>query len=210
MTFEDSLNWKEHTKGKGGVINSLNQRFYLIRRLKNSIKHPALLKVAESLFNSKIRYGLQLQGKVRMENNETAKKELHATQLVQNKLIRFLNGKKISDRINTETLIKNIGMLSTNQLNAQIKITESWKAINVKGYPLNSKIAIPKINIEARMSRSIEQRMLKETAKSTGLQSSFIHDAIHIWNKIPEDIKMCNSIYSAKKAIKTFVQTLPL
>ena len=101
-------------------------------------------------------------------------------------------------------------MLSTNQLNAQIKITESWKAINVKGYPLNSKIAIPKINIEARMSRSIEQRMLKETAKSTGLQSSFIHNAIHIWNKIPEDIKMCNSIYSAKKAIKTFVQTLPL
>ena len=52
--------------------------------------------------------------------------------------------------------------------------------------------------------------MLKETAKSTGLQASFIHDAIHIWNKIPDDIKMCNSIYSAKKAIKTFVQTLPL
>ena len=95
MNFKDSLNWKEHTRGTGGGINSLNQCFFLIRRLKNSIKPNSLIKVAESLFNSKIRYGLQLQGKVRLDNNETSQKELNSIQLVQNKLIRFLNAKNI-------------------------------------------------------------------------------------------------------------------
>ena len=35
MNFEDTQKWNEHIHGKGGVIASLNQRLYLIRRLKN-------------------------------------------------------------------------------------------------------------------------------------------------------------------------------
>ena len=37
MTFQDNLKWQEHIHGKGGVISSLNQRLYLIKRLSNSV-----------------------------------------------------------------------------------------------------------------------------------------------------------------------------
>ena len=51
-----------------------------------------------------------------------------AIQKTQNKLTRFLNNAKISDKISTKTLLKNINGLSVNQLNAQIKLTELWKS----------------------------------------------------------------------------------
>ena len=36
------------------------------------------------------------------------------------------------------------------------------------------------------------------------------NDATRAWNKAPNVIKNCNSLFSAKKAIKTFDMTLPV
>ena len=40
-------------------------------------------------------------------------------------------------------------------------------------------------------------------------KKTFMNDAAHIWNVTPDSIKVSKSIYSAKKAIKLFVKTLP-
>ena len=90
----------------------------------------ALCKVADSIFNLKIRYGLQLMGNVRTKNEDTQQQDLLTIQRLQNKLLRTLNNVKISDRINTDTLLDNVKMLSVNIINAQIKLTEGWKALN--------------------------------------------------------------------------------
>ena len=82
------------------------------------------------MFVSKIRYGLQLLGKVRRSENESPNGDLHALQLIQNKLARALNNVKLSDHCTTKSLLANLDMQSVNQLNAQIKITEIWKAVN--------------------------------------------------------------------------------
>ena len=140
MQFQNDLNWSEHIHGKGGVISSLNQRLFIIKRLHNSLEKKALIKVADSLLNSKIRYGLQLLGKVRTSANDGQNQDLLAIQKVQNKLIRFLNNKRISDKISTDTLISNINMTSVNRMNAQIKLTETWKAIKTEKCPLNIKV----------------------------------------------------------------------
>ena len=71
MKFEDNLKWSEHIHGKGGVIPSLNKRLFLLRRLKSQLNKQSLRKVAEAIFTSKIRYGLQLLGKVRVKINVT-------------------------------------------------------------------------------------------------------------------------------------------
>ena len=94
----DDLSWTQHINGKGGIISSLNQRLFTIKRLNNNIDKKLLVKVADSLFNSKIRYGLQLLGKVKLTSSDTQNQDLHAIQLVQNKMIRFLNNKTIKDR----------------------------------------------------------------------------------------------------------------
>ena len=64
LTFDDDLNWETQIYGKGGLITSLNSRLYLIKRLKNVLNKEALLKVVDGIFMSKVRYGLQLLGKV--------------------------------------------------------------------------------------------------------------------------------------------------
>ena len=39
-------------------------------------------------------------------------------------------------KISTAKLLEETNMMSINQLNAQIKIMEIWKALNIDGYPL--------------------------------------------------------------------------
>ena len=52
------------------LIPSLNSRLYLIKRLSNFISKDRLKRVADSLYMSKIRYGVQLYGNVRMNEED--------------------------------------------------------------------------------------------------------------------------------------------
>ena len=62
----------------------------------------------------------------------------------------MLKKTSLLDRVSTESLLMKTKMLSVNQLNAQIKIQEIWKSLNVPDYP----IKIPK-------------QMVKENGMST-------------------------------------------
>ena len=100
-------------------------------------------------------------------------------------------------------------MLSINQINAQIKLTEAWKALNNdKVNPINS------LNIKQnegdRMSRSATNGNLMEQGTSNMAKQTFINDSARVWNRAPQTIKNCTSLYSAKKEIKKFVKTLPV
>ncbi len=48
----------------------------------------------------------------------------------------MLTGKKVSDRIKIEDMLKSLQMMSVNQIAAQIKLTKMWKALNDSQYPL--------------------------------------------------------------------------
>ena len=54
--------------------------------------------------------------------------------MVQNNLLRLLNGAKIKDMVSIPVMLKRYNMLSANQLNASIKLLEVWKAINLKDF----------------------------------------------------------------------------
>ena len=90
----------------------------------------SVLKLVDGLFTSKIRYGLQLYGRVRVSEQDPENTELKSIQLVQNKLLRTLNGTRVKDKISTRSLLNKFNMLAVNQLNAQIKLLEMWKNIH--------------------------------------------------------------------------------
>ena len=52
LTLDDSQSWHTHFYGKGGVLSALNQRLFILRRMKNHLMSNGLRKVAESLFNN--------------------------------------------------------------------------------------------------------------------------------------------------------------
>ena len=63
----------------------------------------SLKKVADSLFTSKLRYGLQLLGCVRWVISDPITQAFEDIQKCQNKLVRLINGTKISDKINAKS-----------------------------------------------------------------------------------------------------------
>jgi hypothetical protein len=75
---------------------------------------------------SKLRYGLQLCGKVRTKESDPECNDFKAIQLIQNKLLQSLNGSKIKYMIPTSFLLTKYSILT--QLNAQIKLVEIWKS----------------------------------------------------------------------------------
>ena len=60
MSLDNNQQWKTHISGTGGVISNLNKRLYKLRRLRNHVNEECLKRVANSIYTSKIRYGLQL------------------------------------------------------------------------------------------------------------------------------------------------------
>ena len=51
ITFNEKQKWNDQIHGKGGLISALNQKLYLILRLKNHLNKKAIIKVADSIFN---------------------------------------------------------------------------------------------------------------------------------------------------------------
>ena len=164
-------------------VSSLNQRLFMIRRLRNSLNYSGLRKVADSLFISKIRYGLQLMGEIRWSNEESESVALGTIQKSQNKLLRFLNGTSLKDKVSNKSMLEKHNMLSINQLNAQIKLTEIWKAVKDENHPF--KIQIPLTNPEERVSRGQAAGYIKTKALSNVTKKTFINDSIKAWNCAP-------------------------
>ena len=136
INFQDNFQWKTQIYGKGGLLSALISRLFIICRLQSHLNKKSILRVVDGIFTSKLRYGLQLYGKARTKNSVPESADFKAIQLVQNKLLRSLNGSKIKDMVSTSSLLLKFGMLSVNQLNAQMKLVEIWKALNVGDYPL--------------------------------------------------------------------------
>ena len=52
ITIGDNLKWTSQIHDKGGVIPSLNQRLFMIKKLKNSLNQEGLKKIEYIIFNS--------------------------------------------------------------------------------------------------------------------------------------------------------------
>ena len=136
IKMTDDQKWNEQILGVGGIISCLNHKFFLLKRLGNKLRMAQICKAADSIFISKSRYGVQLYGKVRFKKSDPENGLIDDVQLVQNKLIRWLNGVTLKDRKRTSDLLKIIKMLYVNQINAQVKMSAMWKAHNWDNYQL--------------------------------------------------------------------------
>ena len=164
--------------------------------------------MVDGLFTSKVRYGLQLFGIVRLNSTEQECSYLKDIQLVQNKLLRSLNGTKVSDKVSTVSLLKKFNMTAVNQLNAQAKLLEVWKALNVPKYPLTIKLQSE--NHDGVSTRADRKEKPCEIGRSSLTKKTCISDAIRLWNLAPLCIKQSKTILEAKREIKKYAKSLPI
>ena len=149
-----------------------------------------------------------MYSKVRTNVQDPSNVNMDKLQVTQNKLTRVLENVTLKDRTSTATLLKNQQMLSVNQIAAQIKLTEIWKAINVPKFPI--KVRKQETPMDSRTTRGVTNGKIIEEGSSTLIVNSCIGDATRLWNRAPEGIKTTRTIASAKSEIKKFVLTLPI
>ena len=99
-------------------------------------------------------------------------------------------------------------MLSVNQLYAQVKLVELWKALNIEDYPLEIK---QQSATDGKMTtRASEKGRPIEVGMSKLTKNASVSDAVRIWNAAPTDITGAETLYQAKNAIKNYVRSLPI
>ena len=211
MTMDNDQKWTNHFWGKKGLLNALNQRLFAIRRIANHIPKEKLHQVAHSLWMSKMRYGIQLTHKVRLTEEDKHSKDIKATQVAQNKMLRLLDGSRLKDRRSVKDMLEKFDMLSINQTIAEIKITEAWKANRDEDYPIHlEKERRTEGEEPAKNTRATNRREMKEGGRTTQAENCFVRDTGRLWNKVPMEIKEAPSKGTAKKLIRTYCKGLPI
>jgi hypothetical protein len=205
--IEESQEWTVHLKN---LKSSLNQRLWVIRRIKRQLPKDKLIGVVHSLWVSKLRYGLQLCTKVRISTADPTPVYMKALQTTQNRMLRLLNGSKIKDKISTKSMLEKFRFLSVNQLSAKIKLLEVWKTINKPDYPLSLEKYNRTGNVQSHDLRIQPNRVFDDNCRLQKSESSFHKDASRLWNASPTDIRKATSQDIAKKAIDGYCRTLPV
>ena len=107
-------------------------------------------------------------------------------------------------------MLKKTGLLSVNQLAASIKLMEVWKSENVTHYPIQLEPNKMTANTTDRYMRPSTTRKWNQDAKFSAAKECFSRNAAKLWNSAPNVIKLAQSAHTAKTAIKTYCQSLPI
>ena len=159
---------------------------------------------------NKLYFAIELCTQVRIKEEDQKNYNIKTLQMTQNKLLRVLNKCQIKDRISTKTMLEKFNMLSVNQLAAQVKLVEVWKAQNDPKCPIKMTKKIVSEEGRTRNLRPGTRREMVEDSKTKLAKSSFEKDASRIWNQAPEKIKEAKSLFSAKRLIKEHCKQLPV
>ena len=173
VTIEESQSWREHFYGKNGLFSSLNKRPFAIRRVANQIPRNQLIQLAYALWMSKLKYGLQLCTNVRTEESEKKTGNMKSAQIAQNKLMRLLINVSYRDRTSTSDLLNETGLLSVNQLAANIKLCEVWKSEKIVNYPVHLQPNNSALTYSERSVRPTTSRKWNQDAKSSALKDFY-------------------------------------
>jgi hypothetical protein len=95
-------------------------------------------------------------------------------------------------------------MMSVNQIAAQIKLTEMWKALNDSQYPLRVEQKSDKE--DGIGTRSMTRGDLIEFGSSTHSKKSFMGSSTRLWNVAPEEIKKVLSFKKQRKSSRPIVK----
>ena len=203
LTINPDLNWISHTDK---LCASLKQRLGLLRRIKHKINSHKLQIVAESIFQSKIRYGISVYTNPKFEFNHLEQPmdpNIARLQVIQNDMMRLLVGKKRSSRTNMEKLRKDLKMFSVNQLSCYHTAIEMFNIINHKSSPtLHEEM---KIVPRGYSLRNLEDGKVLVPEKGKKSCMGFHYLGPKLWNFLPGHIRKTTIRSIFKDKLKDFI-----
>ena len=116
----------------------------------------------------------------------------------------------LAEKVSIKSMLEKFGLLSVNQLAAQIKLREVWKSIYCEDYPIKLEPYNPALEDGSHSLRPKQNRVFSDSFRLNKAKANFNVDAARVWNSAPTSIRGALTIHEAKKAINAFVKTLPI
>ena len=203
--INNDLSWSTHIKK---LEDELNYRMYKLRRIEQSLPKSLLIKVADAIFCSILRYELAIFCPIRLHTNDPNPTSIEGIKVRYHDLLRFLCNTRRSKHTSIESMLEKLGWLSINQLSCEIRLIEVWKALNQENNCLSH--FFEKATTNQGITRSAGLNKLKPYFKSKIREHSFAYPSIQVWNSAPPDVTTAETESKAKAAIKRYVKTLPI
>ena len=122
-----------------------------------------------------------------------------------NRMLRILCGTVKQDRVSVKRMLEQLGWLSINQVAAEIRLTEVWKALN-----LNNGLTDLFEKVQGSTRAATPNRIQLKGQNSKLKENSFLYPSVKLWNMAPLTIVMTKTESNARKAIRSFAKSLPL
>ena len=201
MTVSNDLKWTDHLSKLEGY---LRQRLFTLRRIEQQIPRSLLKRVADGIFMSKLRYGIAIMWPVRIKESDPEPSAIKGVKVVFNDMLRLLNGVARKDKVSIASMLSKLGWLSINQLVAEVRLVEVWKALNTKNTLSN---LFEKVEGTTRASQNNKIKVVKNSQLR---ENSFVYPTVKLWNSAPVSVTRAETENKAKKGIREFVKSLPL
>ena len=206
MWVDNNLSW---TTQITNLERKLRHRLFNLRRLSEHIPTSLLKTVADGIFMSILRYGLPVFCPVRIREEEPKHNSIDKIRVVFNDCLRLLTNHKRKEHVKIEDMLTQLGWLSINQLCAETRLIEAWKSEHLENYCIGDML-IRKEKSSHMNTRSNKQTTFKSGQHDKFTNGSFMQRTAEIWNQAPKGVKEATELPQAKRAIRTFVKTLPL
>ena len=204
LHINSSFEWNTHIEK---LVIELKKRMGLLKRIKQRVPKEKLIIIAEAIFNSKIRYGIAayLIPIFEREEVKTEKLSPHAKELqvVQNSMVRVIQGLKRANHVNMKKERDKLKMLSVNQMAVYHTVMEAYNITNKNASDQLQK----KLNIhEGKHSeRSAANNELYVPEKPRKKCTGFSYIGPKLYNMIPKNIKEAKTTDDFKTKLKGWI-----
>ena len=185
LEISAELTWDEHVDK---LCKTLKQRMGLLRRIKYKVKKDKLAIIAEAIFTSKIRYGLAVYSRPRLNEMDPVDPELQKLQVLQNDMMRVVHGLRRSDHTNMAKLREEEGIMSVNQLSYYHHLVEMYNVI-WKNSSMQLKRKIQQLTGGDHQLRNETRGDLRIPIKPSRGCVGFSYKGTRVWNNTPKFIR---------------------
>ena len=193
----NDLNWSKHIDE---LEDELRFRLYKLRKLEQSLPKSLLKKVADGICNSILRYGLGIFCPIRMKETDPVPSSMSGIRVVFNDVLRLLCNSKREQYTPINDMLKKLGWMSINQLACEVRLVETWKALNNENYCLSD--IFERTENGPHNTRSSNKIKLKSYFKTRIRESSFQQPSVQLWNAAPVEVTKACSESKARSEIR--------
>ena len=198
IQVQRTLEWDDHVKK---VISKVNYGLSTMNQLQGFLRRKSLKAVAEGTVMSHLRYGIgvYLSGDICLSANSPVSNNLKKLQVKQNDALRTVLNKKRKDLIPRETLFKELGTKSVNQMAAEAVVMETWRSFAFR---------VDAISKSYSMEKSARRENLLRTSRNP---NSFISKSASLWNSMSDQFRTLELTASgAKTEARKAASQLPM